>query len=128
MSTAGDFEKARYCIEDALSLTAEHGHFEVLKWIYGTQTYKFHGHWSPMGKAVANGHLAIAQWLHEVKGERCSAEAVSISAKIGYLEVLQWLHSKNLFTSTRASMRWAAIKGRRNGEMAARNSSRNVLD
>lgn len=114
IDTKGYIEKSwRYghCTGEALNLAAEHGHFEVVKWLYDIRTDTCSGGCSAMSKAVENGHLSIAQWFHSVKREVCSADAIIKAAKNGHLEVLEWLHLNNLFKCTKAAIEGAAESG-----------------
>jgi hypothetical protein len=58
------------------------------------------------GRAVANGYLAVAQWLYSnASRERCSTYSIDTVAANGHQEMLQWLESENLFQcSTGAGM------------------------
>lgn len=60
---------------------------------------------------VANGHLAVAQWLHGVKRETYFAPAVDEAAQGGHVEMLQWLHSNQLLVCTTTAMDKAAENG-----------------
>jgi hypothetical protein len=59
-----------------------------------------------MDKAVANGHLAVAQWLHSnTNAERCSTHSVDTAATKGRLE------SKDLLECSTFAMDGAAENG-----------------
>jgi hypothetical protein len=65
-----------------------------------------------MDRAVANGHLAVAQWLHSnTDAGGCSTHSVDTAATNGHLELLQWLTSKDLFEWSVFAMDGAAENG-----------------
>ncbi|OWY95980.1 hypothetical protein PHMEG_00033874 [Phytophthora megakarya] len=101
-----------YRATSALEMAAEHGHLEIVQWIYNVHTDVVN--WcdvidSAIDKAVSNGHLAIVQWLYNTGTRRYYPQTVHEAAQNGHLTMLQWLHSNDLLTYSSNSI-WRAAK------------------
>ena len=70
--------------------------YELFVWL--ADHYNFTD--TDLDKAVENGGLKLAQWLHRTYGLACNLVAVEVAAQQGYVEVVRWAFSAfDLFAS-----------------------------
>ena len=100
--------------DEALKLSAEHGHLEVVKFLVA-QMANIYADDDALGWAAGNGHLEIVKFLLS-QGANIHADddcALKRSAFKGHLEVVKFLVKKgaDIHANNDESLRWAANRG-----------------
>ena len=99
------YDESIASIPASLVVAAEHGHFEVVRYLmesYDTSTTAVYCPSSALQEATVNGHLDIAEYLSS-RGVRSKfLGAGDVAARNGHLYAVQYLHAMdlpNVFTS-----------------------------
>ncbi|OWZ20658.1 hypothetical protein PHMEG_0004886 [Phytophthora megakarya] len=98
-----------------IDLSAQYGHLETLKFFHDSESEKIQKLWihavDPMYYAAKGGQLAVVEWIHANRSEKCGADAMDIAAGYGHLEVVKWLHSNRTEGCTSSAITSAAARG-----------------
>ncbi len=82
-----------------IEIAAEHGHLEMIEWIYNNRKEYYTGR--AISLAAANGHLKVVEFLYNNLShisnlnfgvENHINNAISFAAKNGHLDVVKWLY------------------------------------
>lgn len=102
-------KSAPKCSENAVLDAAEHGHLDVVRWLWlnvpDVKSAKV------LDAAARGGRLDVVKWLHEHGSEGCTTAAMDDAARLGHFEVLKWLHANRSEGCTTDAMNAAAGGG-----------------
>lgn len=66
---------------------AEAGEMQVLQYLHTRQPLSLSS--DAIDKAACNSHVDLAQWIHDICGERCSRRAIDYAAEGGHLDAVR---------------------------------------
>ncbi|KAF1321043.1 Ankyrin repeat-containing protein, partial [Globisporangium splendens] len=85
------------CTSRAVDVAAERGDLHIVKWlrknVSGAIFMNQHSSISTMEYAAMDGHLDVIQWLHEKQISGPTTNVIHFAARNGHLHVVEWFHA-----------------------------------
>lgn len=90
-----------------LDIAAEHGHLQLVQWIYNIQSIKSISA-DACERAVIGGHLDVIKWLYSNNFTINKRITTDYAAKFGHIHILMWLLDNKICAPTSDALEYAA--------------------